>query len=219
MKKYILLIAAAALLYVNKSHGQEYKPTIEKTFLAFDTNHTNQAQKVEQSNKLALIAKKWPDEWTAHYYNAYSKVTLSYDEKDAAKKDAYLEEAEKEHDEAVTLLGKENDETYVLAAMTANARMAVNPQERWQKYGKLFEDNLKKAKEVNEHNPRIYYLQGTSKFFTPKQWGGGKKAALPYFEKAQPLFEKEDRADIAKPHWGREANAYFLGQSKGEDKE
>src|SRR5262249_32135954 len=120
---------------------------------------------------------------------------------------------------AVSILKKENDETYVLGAMIANARMAINPMQRWQKYGRIFSDNLESAKEMNPDNPRMYYLQGTSKFYTPKAFGGGKKAAQPYFEKAETLFAKEPGNDIAKPYWGKRTNTMFLTQCKQEDKE
>lgn len=219
MTRFIVLTAAVAFTYVNCCQAQQdYQQILRNTFLAFDTTQ-NMETKVAQSNKLAMISKKWNGEWTAHYYNSYSKAQLSYMEKDEAKRDAYVDEAEKEHDEAVGILGKENDETYVLSAMIANARMAVKPQARWQKYGKLFTENLEKAKEVNADNPRIYYLNGTSKFFTPKMFGGGKKAALPYFEKAEGLFAKESNSDMSKPFWGKVANNYFLKECKGEDKE
>ncbi len=217
MTRYILLMAAAAFFFIN-CHGQEFQEPLKKTFYAFDTTQDMQA-KMEQSNKLNMISKKWGSDWAPHYYNAYSKASLSYMEKDEKKRDAYLDEAEKELGEAVGILGKDNDETYVLAAMIANARMAVDPRNRWQKYGKLFEENLQKAKEINADNPRIYYLQGTSKFFTPKMFGGGKKPALPYFEKAEGLFAKENDADMNKPFWGKMANTYFISQCKTEDKE
>lgn len=217
MTRYILLTAAAAFIYVN-CHGQDYNETLKKTFTAFDTTQ-DMTKKVEQSNKLTMIAKKWNSEWTSHFYNAYSKAVLSYMEKEEAKRDAYVDEADKELSEAVGILGKDNDETYVMAAMVANARMAVKPQGRWQKYGKIFDENLQKAKAINAENPRIYYLQGTSKFFTPKMFGGGKKAALPYFEKAEGYFAKETDADMSKPYWGKIQNQYFLKESKGEDKE
>jgi len=216
MKKIILMAAAA--LAVNGVQAQDLKPALQKTFIAFDTTQ-DQNVKVEQANKLALIAKKWGDEWVTHYYVAYSKVFLSYFEKDNAKKDAYLDEADKEKEDAVSILKKENDETYVLGAMIANARMGVDPMNRWQKYGKLFSENLESAKELNPDNPRMYYVQGTSKFFTPKQFGGGKKAAMPYFEKAEGLFAKETGGDITKPYWGKEHNQYFLLQCKQEDKD
>lgn len=216
MKK-IILLGALALTAMNVQ-AQDMKTVLLKTFLAFDTTQA-QDVKVEQSNKLALIAKKWDKEWVTHYYVAYSKVNVSYFEKDAAKKDAYLDEADKEKEEAVSILGKENDEIFVLAAMIAGARMSVDPMNRWQKYGPLFSSNLQSAKEVNPDNPRMYYIQGTNKFFTPKQFGGGKKAAQPYFEKADPLFAKEKGDDITKPYWGKQENAYFLKQCNTPDKE
>jgi len=216
MKKLILFfaIAIAAL----QAQAQDFKPQLMKTFLAFDT--TMQVNiKTEQSNKLSLICKKWNNEWITHYYLALSKTILSYMDKDNTKKDAYLDEAEKEHEEAVSILGKENDETYVLAAMIASARMSVDPQTRWQKYGAIFTENLQNAKEINPDNPRMYHLQGTSKFYTPKAYGGGKKAAQPYFEKAETLFAKEKDDDITKPFWGKRANNYFLEQCKTPDKD
>jgi hypothetical protein len=217
MTRYILLTAAAAIMQM-RSYAQDFKEPLKKTFTAFDTTQ-DFTKKVEQSNKLNMIAKKWSGEWATHYYNAYAKATLSYMEKDEAKRDAYVDEAEKELGEAVNLLGKENDETYVMAAMISNARMAVKPQARWQKYGKIYEENLDHAKEINAENPRIYYLKGTSKFFTPKMFGGGKKAALPYFEKATELYAKETDADITDPYWGKQANEFFLKECKSDDKE
>ena len=216
MKKPILFAAIA--LSVLSATAQDFKAPLEKTFLAFDTT-MDMTRKVEQSNKLALIAKKWDGEWSTHYYLAYSKAQLSYFEQDAAKRDAYLDEADKETGDAVSILKKDNDETHVLKAMIANARMAVDGMNRWQKYGKIFSDELESAKAINPDNPRMYYLKGTSSFFTPKQFGGGKKAALPYFEKANGLFAKDQGKDISQPHWGKDKTEYFIGLCKVEDKE
>lgn len=220
MRTLILALATVAFVYVNDAHGQDFKATLGKTFTAFDTTHDDQ-KKLEQSNKLSLIAKKWSDEPMAHYYAALSKIILSYTKGlDAAKRDAYLDEADKEYDDMMSAMSnKPNDETYVLAAFLANARLGVDGANRWQKYGKLFSENMEKAKEINPDNPRIYYLQGTSKRFTPKMFGGGKKAALPYFEKAEGLFAKESGDDILKPSWGKRMNTYFLNDCKSEDKD
>ena len=67
--KQIILTGAIALSVMNVN-GQDYKTVLQKTFTAFDTTQ-DQSVKVEQSNKLVLIAKKWDNEWTAHYYVAY----------------------------------------------------------------------------------------------------------------------------------------------------
>ena len=217
MKK-LMLLTIAALLTAGSSFAQNFTEVLQKTFTAFDTTW-NQEKKLEYSNKLSLIAKKFDKEWLATYYASYAKVNLSYNEQDATKKDALLDEAQALIEESVTLLGKDNDETYVLRAMIANARIGVDPQKRWQKYGNVFSENLDKAKEMNPENPRIYVLRGISKFYTPKMFGGGKKAAMPYFEKATGLFAKRTDTDITKPYWGQRTNEYFIKLANGDDKE
>ncbi|MBN9483044.1 MAG: hypothetical protein BGO70_01515 [Bacteroidetes bacterium 43-93] len=217
MTRYIIVTAIAAFAYLH-CQAQDFKDVLQKTFTAYDTTQ-NVQKKIDASNKLTMIAKKYNEEWAPHFYNAYSKAVLSYMEQDEKKRDAYVDDAEKELDEAVGILGKDNDETYVMKALVANARLAVDGRNRWQKYGKIFNENLEKAKEINPDNPRIYYLLGISKFYMPKMFGGGKKAALPYFEKADGLFAKENDADITKPYWGKIQNTWMLAQAKGEDKE
>ena len=219
MKK-ALLIAAAIIGTATAQAQQDFKPVLTTTFTAFDTTWTDQQAKADLGNKLILIAKKWPNEWSTNYYAAYSRIQLSYNDKlDAAKRDAYLDEADNYRDEALKLLGgKPTDEMYVMAAQIANARMSIDGKARWQKYGKVFEENLESAKKLNPDNPRIYLLRGISKFFTPKMFGGGAKAATPYFEKAQGLFAKEAKDDITKPYWGNGTNEYFIGMAK-KDKE
>lgn len=217
MKKFILL--SASLLAIGlQSMAQDFKNALQSTYNEFDTTWANQAKKVEMSNKMVLIAKKWNTDWLPSYYAAYSRTVLTYNEQDNKKKDAYLNEADAFLDEAVSLLGKDNDETHVLRAMIANARIGIDPQNRWQKYGNIFSENLDEAKEINPDNPRIYTLNGISKFFTPKMFGGGKDAAMPYFEKAEGLYAQQAEGDVAKPYWGHSTNQYFIKLANEEDK-
>jgi len=217
MKKTILLTLAIALNIAAFAQA-DYKEVLKNTFINFDSTYSNLPAKFEAGNKLILIAKKYPNDWYTQYYAAYSRAQLSYMEKDEAKRDAYLDEADNYLAEAIRLLGKETDETHVVAAICANARLAVKPQARFQKYGKIFDEQLDAAKAINPDNPRIYLERGISKFYTPKMFGGGKKAAAPYFEKAQALFAKDTNTDdITKPYWGKPATAYFLSQVKGDD--
>jgi hypothetical protein len=206
-----LFLAAALSLSLTAGAQTAYQPVLTATFTNFDTTRQDMSAKEAAGNKLILIAKKFPEEWAPQYYAAYSRIQLSYTEKDAAKRDAYLDEADQYLADAVRLLGKPSDETHVLAGVIANARMAVKPQERFMKYGKIFDDELEAAKSMNVDNPRIYLERGIGKFYTPKMFGGGKKAAEPYFTKAKDLFAKESKDDILKPYWGEGAKNYFLG--------
>jgi hypothetical protein len=161
--------------------------------------------------KFDLIAGKYSDQWLAQYYAAYSKAILSYYEPDVTKKDLILDEADT-YLANINAMGVTNDHIYVLTALLANARMAVDGQARWQKYTPIFDENLKKAKEVNENNPQIYYLKATSVFYTPKMFGGGGKKAKPYFEKAQEKFAIQTDKSIKNPHWGEPQTKYYLQQ-------
>jgi len=217
MKKLMMCAMVALSL---GAHAQDFKTALQNTWTGFDTiKHEETTRRAPYVDKMERIVKKWPNEWATHFYFAMCKAQMSYFEKDLAKRDALLDDALKEHDETVSILGKENDETLVLAAMIANSRLGGDPMNRWQKYGKLFTDDLEAAKAINPENPRIYYMKAVSTLYTPKAFGGGKAAALPYFEKAAGYFAKETSDDITKPYWGKRENTFFLAECKKEDKE
>ena len=163
------------------------------------------------SAKFDMIADKWNNEWSANYYAAYAKVIASFIVQDSKKKDLFLDEADK-YFEKVKTLGNDNDETWVLAALITSGRISVDGQNRGMQYGATFNEYIAKAEKINPSNPRIYYLKGTSLFYTPEMYGGGKERAKPEFEKAKELFAKESKASILKPSWGESQNLDNLKQ-------
>jgi hypothetical protein len=197
----------------NITPAEDLKSILLGTYLSFDTARSLD-EMYSASNRFTLIANKWSDQWAAQYYACYTQTTLSYIEKDEAKRDAYIDEAERFFSKAQELNKSEYDEFYVMAAMMASARLSVKPGSRYKKYGDLFASNIEKAKTVNPDNPRTYYLQGTNIFYTPKMFGGGAKKALPYFEKADTLFQVQKEMDIFKPFWGKKRNSEFLKQCR-----
>jgi len=232
MKKVTFLVIAGILLFGMHARSQEIKTdTIKSSSDSTDQfkvdlkasvddfdSAKNMSEWVSATNHLGLIAKKYPEQWAANYYACYSLTVLSYIEKDAKKKDAYLDDAEVYLNIAFSDYKSENDELYVLKAMFANARLAVQPAARYKKYGDLFNENIEKAKSLQPDNPRIYYLKGNSLYYTPKMFGGGAKNALPLFEKAESLYENESNDDIYKPYWGEKQNEDMVLKCKGEIK-
>jgi hypothetical protein len=210
MKKSIVILALFLGLIVDKVVAQSFEETLKSTFLQFDTTRAIDT-KITASNRLELIANKYADKWTAPYYAAYSKTMLAIMEQDPAKKDQYLDAADQYLTKAMTL-APENDEVHVVAAMIASNRIGVDPQNRWKKYGKIFDTHIETAKKLRKDNPRIYLLQGLGLLYTPETYGGGKKRALPYFEKAQALYDQEKEGVIEKPFWGKPINALYLAQ-------
>lgn len=199
----------------NSSAIDEFRMVLQDTYADFDSAKSVMDMQTA-SNRFGLIAKKWSAEWAAQYYASYTLVILSYIEKDENKRDAYLDEADKLFNKATELLKSENDEIYILGALIANARLAVKPASRFQKFGAIFNQNLDKAKALQPNNPRIWYLQGTSLYYTPKAFGGGAKNAIGLFEKAENLYQNERQDNILKPYWGKKQNSELLKKCREE---
>jgi len=91
----------------------------------------------------------------------------------------------------------------------------VAPTSRHGKYGAIANAYFATAKKLNPNNPRLYYLQGNSLFYTPKLFGGGPEKALPLYQKAEQLFADDTGnmlKDIHTPYWGKEVNEYMMKQ-------
>jgi hypothetical protein len=178
-----------------------------QTYNGMDTAKTY-PQFLMASNQFKLIAKQAPNDWVANYYAAWSIAILSFREQDNKKKDPMLDEADAFFAK-IELMDSTNDEIAVLGAMLANARISVSPQSRHKKYGDIATQYYEEAKKINPNNPRMYYLQGTSLYYTPKLFGGGPDKALPLLQKADTLFANDSK-DIRKPHWGKAVDEQMI---------
>ena len=190
--------------------AQTLEESLSKTYLQMDSIKSL-SDMMSVSGQFDMIADKWSNEWSANYYAAYSKVIASFIVQDVKKKYLFLDAADK-YLEKVMSLGNENDETYVLAALITSARIAVDGQNRGMQYSGIVSQYLGKAEKINPDNPRIFYLKGSSLFYQPEMYGGGKDKAKPFLEKAKELFSKESKTSVLKPHWGEKQNLDYLKQ-------
>lgn len=212
MKKIILLsVIALIALKPAKVSAQKIEDVLQQTYTAFDTTMVY-AQKLQATNKFKLIAAKWPDNWAANFYAAYSLSVLSFLEPNTDKKDPMLDEADKYYAK-ISSMDSTDAEVNVLGALLAQARLSVNPMMRHTRYGEIAGKFYDKALSINPNNPRVFYLKANSLFYTPAAFGGGIDKAQPLYEKAETLFAN-DSQDIMKPHWGKLANEYMLKQCK-----
>jgi len=212
MKKTILILSIALGLLVNKSaNAQSVDTMLIQTYTAFDTAKAY-PQWLMASNQFKLTAKQSPTYWLANYYAAWSIAVLSFNEPTKAKKDPMLDEADAFFAK-IEPMDSTNDEVALLGALLAQARLSVDPMSRHGKYGEISDKYLAQVTKLNPNNPRMYYLQGNTKFYTPKLFGGGTDKAQPLYEKAEALFAN-DSQDIHKPHWGKAVNEKMLAQCK-----
>jgi hypothetical protein len=206
MKKLFTLVLLTATMAAS-AQNKKYMETMEKNIAALDTSYTNELLQ-PLANTFERIASAEKSEWLPNYYAAYCNVNMSYNTK-GDMIDTYCDKAEK-YLHVADSLSPNNSEIYTLKAQIASARISVNPMSRGQKYGTISAELREKAKELDKTNPRPYYLEGTSYFFTPPMFGGGKDKAKPKFEKALELYAAFKPASSIAPHWGKNSSEYFL---------
>lgn len=163
------------------------------------------------ANNFERIAAAEKDKWLPYYYGSFVSVLASYTDSSNVRKDIYLDKAEKFIDLADSL-SPDNSEIYALKGMLSQARMQVDPMNRWQKYGAEATNYFTKAMAIDTLNPRPEYLIGVGVFYTPKQFGGGSTVAKPILEKSLMKYEQFIPENNLMPRWGKEQAEEYLKQ-------
>lgn len=211
MKKVFLLAAMISFGNFLFAQSDKYTGAMQKNISMLDSA-MQKGNMAELANNFTRIGDAEKTQWLPYYYAAYCTVLAGFTEQDKSKTDGIADKAETLIAKAETLAGKPNSETHVIRSMIASAHMMVDPQSRWQQYGKVSSENIAKAKELDSANPRPVYLEAQAKFYTPEAFGGGKTPAKALFEKALAMFDTFKPQSPLDPTWGKTAAQYFLSQ-------
>lgn len=212
---------AFALLFVfaagiSRAQNEKYTQAMSdgiKALNSIDRSKPDPKSLVDIANRFERIAAAEPKEWLPKYYAAYANVMLGFVAPTLTEKDQYLDKANALLKDAEAIAGKPNDEIEILKAYQSQIHLAADPMNRWQADGEKFQGYLQSAKSINADNPRIYYLEGSSLFFTPEEYGGGKKVAKPMLEMAQQKFTTFQPASGIHPDWGKMETEWMLSQT------
>ena len=209
--KSILLTIVLSLVFVPGLLAQdksEYKQAMGAALTQMGSIKDNGGY-LDLANQFQRIADNETTEWIPAYYAAFCTTLYSFGEKDKAKVDPVLDQAQTMIDKALKLKAAES-EIWVLQGMLYQARIMVDPMTRGQSFSMKANEAFQKAESLNAENPRIYYLRGQNMMNMPKMFGGGKEAAKPMFQKASEKFLSFKPADMFAPNWGKEQNAQSL---------
>lgn len=70
---------------------------------------------------------------------------------------------------------------------------------------------MARAQELAPNNPRVVFLDASSKYFRPRMWGGSKSEGLEGFRRAAALFARAPRPARDEPSWGHDEALTWLG--------
>jgi hypothetical protein len=213
MKTTILTIALILSVLSGKSQGKEFSVAMGQALGQY-ANCKSVEDFQALGNKFGLIANTEKAEWLPLYYQAHCYILMSFMEpSDAAKKDSYLDVAEKSIGKMIELTPKE-PEVYALQSMFYSARLVVSPMERGQKYSALSAQAVGKALGMESNNPRAKFIKlrndmGSAQFFgkDPKE----------YCPQASELLAKWDSYKVKStlyPSWGKDQVAEIVAGCK-----
>ena len=176
MKTTILSITLFLITLTGKSQSNQFAAAMGEALSQYASCKTiDDFQAL--GNRFGMIANAEKSEWLPLYYHAHCYILMSFMEPtDAAKKDSYLDAAEKSLTKMIGLSPKES-EAYALQSMFYSARLMVNPMERGQKYSVLSAQAVGMALGLDSNNPRAKFIKlrndmGSAQFFgkDPKEY-------------------------------------------------
>lgn len=204
-----VLFTVFTLTAFSSSYEETMKINIQK--MQQSTSSSELTQLAAQFQRIANAEK---NQWLPGYYSAYCYVSITFfNEMEADDIHKQLDLAQAEIDKIKRIASKES-EIYTLQALIYQLR--ITDMTKGMKYSGLSNEALTTAERLNPENPRVYYLNGSNTFHTPKMFGGGKEKAKPYLEKAAKMFETQKPANDLLPNWGKDHNNRLLNQCSEE---
>jgi tetratricopeptide (TPR) repeat protein len=194
----VALFLTAIAGFSNEAYQKAMSQSIEKLGQAKTI-----PEYLEVANQFERISQIEKAEWLPLYYQSFAYILISFQETENAKKDSYLDQAQKYLDQALAIDPNES-ELYLLQGFLYPSRITIDPMNRGMIYMDKMNQALDHALELNPDNPRVYYLRGTMTFHMPEAYGGGAAKALPLYQTAEEKFKIfKPKLEIS-PNWGKE---------------
>ena len=202
MKKIILSIAAVIVSLVSMAQKPEYYKTMGETLGQY-ASCQGVADFQALGNKFQMIADVEKTEWLPLYYQAHCYVLMSFMEQDAAKKDSYLDVAEKSVNKLIEMAPAEA-EVYVLQAFYFTGRLVVNPMERGQQFGQLSGQATGKALAMDPTNPRAKLMKIQMDMGSAPYMGLDAKTFCPQAKELLGSWDNFKPKSPIYPNWGKD---------------
>jgi hypothetical protein len=137
-----------------QTDDSKYEKAMKKN-LAKIKEATDAASMLNVANGFERIAYAEKDKWLPYYYTSLMHTLAAFADTTVDKRDSYLDKADMFINIADSLEENES-EIYTLKGMIAQARLQVDPMNRWMKYGAESTKNFNKTTANNKHRLRCF---------------------------------------------------------------
>ena len=203
MKKITLVLAVVFVGLVSTAQKPDYYQAMGESLGQYATCKSV-ADFQALGNKFQMIASAEKTEWLPLYYHAQCYILMSFIEQgDAAKKDSYLDVAEKSVNKLIEMAPGEA-EVFVLQAFYLTGRLVVNPMERGQEYGGLVAQANGKALALDPSNPRAKLMKIQMDMGSARFYGTDPKSFCPQAKELLASWDNFKPKSPIHPNWGKE---------------
>ena len=213
MKKITIISLLSFFSLITFAQSEKYTNAMKKNITLLDSAFAKPDNFLSMANTFERIGTTEKTEWLPFYYAAYCRVNYAFMQKDPSGNDPIAEKATALINTADSLQPN-NSEISCVKSMIASVQMLVNPQQRFMQYGAASQKELQKAMQQDPTNPRPYMLKGQSLKYTPEQFGGGCKNAMPQLEIAMEKFTSFKAVSEIYPSWGKSYTGDIIKQCK-----
>ena len=205
MNKIIYILSISLLICSN--YPEKYYKAMDDALDFFEYSESED-DFLKASNQFYRISQVVKTDWLSSYYFAFCNTKISMLQEDPDIKELYLDKAFEILEPFDTLNVKSIDslalsEIQALRAMIYVGKIFINPMVNGMKYGPLSGQSIEKSKSLYPLNPRPYFLEGQSKYYTPSAFGGGVDKAMPLLKEALDYYNNFE-AKKHWPNWGEE---------------
>ncbi len=216
MKCSIYYVIILLLIAIQLKAGM---PTDTDSLLLHSKHSLNEA--IDAWNEGAMLSARAqferllkidPASFLCRYYIAYANYRLAsfyHAQQDNDKFDKVVDDAI-DHLQKALDLNSEFADGYALLSSMYGEKIAVSPIKSVY-YGPKAGTAMSKALEIEPNNPRAYLMNGISKYYTPKLFGGGTENAMEALQKAAQCFKTYKSKSELYPDWGERETYAWLG--------
>lgn len=192
-----LLILLVNSAFADDKYEQNMKKNIESIYKAKTIEEYQSTV-----NAFERIGAAEKTKWEPYYYAAFGYVMMANVEKENARKDSYLDQAQTALNSAKAIASQES-EIVALEGFVTMIRLSVDPGTRGQDYAPIAMQLFGKAIAMNPENPRALALLGQMQFGTAQFFGSSTAEACATLNKSLEKFETYKSSNALAPQWGR----------------